>query len=317
MQTIDDYWKYCEQYGLIREYCPGKMIFRVPPGMGDGAFEILGDSNIVMAYVSNLTLSHPWIKLEHTGEKYLKLCQFYSGEVSFYKKRTEIHPLKHGLNYMVNNSPISMFRRIYPDTPLISAGLLYREEFFSRLSFSLPDDFWEAAAGTLIPGPVALPQISLICEQLRSCRLTGTNLELFVGGKALEALAVTLDYIYSRHRKPVIHLSAQDLSVLEQVKDILRSDLINPPNIQELSFRLGMNRRKLMAGFKQLNGMTIHSFLKRLRMEKAAGLLQENRMSVAEIARSVGYHGDGHFQKAFKDVYGTAPGQIRKEMHSF
>jgi len=317
MQTIDDYWNSCERHGLTREFSPGKMIFQVPPGMGTGGFEVWGDLKTVMAYVSDLTLESPWTGLEHTGEKYLKLSQIYSGKVSFYKRRTEIYPLKHGLNYLVNNPPISRYRRIHPETRLISAGLLYREEFFTQLPFALPGDFWETAAATLQTGLIALPQITLICEQLRSCQLSGTNLELFVGGKALEALAVTLDYIYSGGRKPDIHLSAQDRCVLDSVKDILQSDLVNPPDIQALSVRLGMNRRKLMTGFKQLYGMTIHTFLKQLRMEKAAGLLQENSMSISEIARLVGYHGDGHFQKAFKDVYGVAPGKIRKEMQTF
>lgn len=317
MQSIEDYWNSCERYGLTRELSPGKMTFRVPPGMGDGGFEVWGDTKIVMAYVCDLTLNTPWIGLEHTEEKYLKLSQFYSGKVSFYKRRNEIDPVNYGLNCLVNYPPLSRYRRIHPETRLICAGLLYREDFFARLPFALPGDFWEAAAGTLKPGLITMPKISLLCEQLRSCPLTGTNLEMFVAGKALEALAYILDYIYSGGQKQAVNLSAQDHYVLEQVKDILHSNLMNPPDIQALSVCLGMNRRKLMEGFKQLNGMTIHTYLKQLRMEKAAGLLRDDSLSISEIARLVGYYGDGHFQKAFKDIFGVTPSKIRKELQPF
>lgn len=313
MKTIEDFWDFCEQYGLTREDSPGKITFRVPPGMGSGGFEIWGNPKTVIAYVTDLTLNSPWTVLEHTREKYLRLSQFYSGEMSFYKKRNDIYPIKHGLNCLVNDPPVSGYRRIDPDTRLRSTGLLYREDFFTQSSVTLPEDYWEMAAGILRPGLVSLPQISLICDQIRSCLLTGLSLELFIRGKALEAFALTLNYIYSGGSKQALNLSIQDHFVLNQVKDILHSDLMNPPDIQALSVRLGMNRRKLMAGFKQLNGVTIHTYLKQLRMEKAAELLQEDRLSISEIARLVGYYGDGHFQKAFKDVYGVTPGKLRKK----
>jgi transcriptional regulator GlxA family with amidase domain len=51
---------------------------------------------------------------------------------------------------------------------------------------------------------------------------------------------------------------------------------------------------------------------KRVRMEKAVGLLLESDMPVLEIARSVGYCGDGHFHQAFREMYGTTPGKMRR-----
>jgi len=34
------------------------------------------------------------------------------------------------------------------------------------------------------------------------------------------------------------------------------------------------------------------------------------------MARLVGYHEDGHFQKAFRYLYGTTPSRFRKEMQN-
>lgn len=312
--TIEEYWSNCEKYGMVREYFPGKMTFRLPPELGEGGFEIWGDRKTAMACLTDLTLHKPWVVFEHTGEKYLEFGQFYSGEVNFYKKRSEIYPVDHGLNYLVNYPPLSGYKKIEPGIRLINIGLFYREEFFNNLPYDLPADFWETAAMVLNPDLITFPQISLICEQLRNCRLTGTNLEMFVQGKALEALSLTIEYIYENRTEPSVCLTAEDRMALGRAKELIQKNIITPPSIKALSLSLGLNQRKLMAGFKQLNGITIYTYLKHLRMERAAELLQENSLAVSEIARRVGYHGDGHFQKAFRDIYGVTPSKIRKEL---
>ena len=317
MYTIEDYWNHCERYGFVREYSPGKMTFRLPPEIGVGGFEIWGNSKTAMVCLTDLTLHKPWVIFEHTGEKYLEFGQFYNGEVNYYKKRSEIYPIDHGLNYLVNYPPLSGYKKIESGIRLINIGLFYREEFFDNLPYELPVDFWETAAVVLNPDLITLPQISLICEQLRNCRLTGTNLEMFVQGKALEALSLTMEYIYTNRAKPSICLTGEDRTALARVKEIIQKNIITPPGIKELSLLLGLNQRKLMAGFKQLNGITIYTYLKHLRMEKAAELLKENDLAVSEIARLVGYHGDGHFQQAFKDIYGVTPSKIRKELQVY
>ena len=309
--TIEEYWSNCERYGMIREYSPGKMTFRLLPEIGEGGFEIWGDRKTAMACLTDLTLHKPWVIFEHAGEKYLEFGQFYSGKVNYYQKRSEIYPVDHGLNYLVNSPPLSGYKKIEPGIRLINIGLFYREEFFKNLPYELPTDFWETAAMVLNPDLITLPQISLICEQLRNCCLTGTSLEMFVQGKALEALSLTVEYIYANRVRPSVYLNQEDRKALDRVKDLIQENIITPPSIKELSLSLGLNQRKLMAGFKQLNRITIYTYLKHLRMEKAAELLQENNLAVSEIARLVGYHGDGHFQKAFRDIYGVTPSKIR------
>lgn len=316
MRTIEQYWQDCEDFGFLRSGIPGGLRFSLPPRLGEGGFEIWGDPSSAMACVTDLTLHKPCVLFEHTHEKYLEFGQLYAGDLSYYKKRSETFPVECGLNYLVNCPSLSGYKRMEPGIRLISVGISYRERFFDTLPFQLPEDFWETAAGVLNPDPVVLPPVTLICEQLKSCRLTGTQLELFVRGKALEALALTLHYVYAHRKAPAVRLTSQDRAALERVKELLRERLLSPPGIRELAVATGMNQRKLMAGFKQLNGITIYTYLKHLRMEKAAGLLQENSLPISEVARAVGYHGDGHFQKAFRDVYGVSPGRLCRELQA-
>lgn len=314
MHTIEQYWRNCELYGFIREEMPGKVCYRLPAHMGQGGFEVLGDTKTAMAVITDITLYKPWAVFECAHEKYLQFSQFYSGEANFYQKRSEIFQIEHGLNYFVNYPHLSSYKKVEANQRLVDVGLFYREGFFQSLLFELPDDFWETAARVLNPGLIPLPVIATICDQIKNCRLTGNKLNMFVYGKAHEALAITLDYIYAHKKPPPVYLSKQDRAALEQVKTILQRDITNPPRIEALSAALGMNQQKLMTGFKHLNGMTIYTYLKNIRMEHAAELLQENSMSISEISRYVGYHGDGHFQKAFKDIYSITLSGFRKEL---
>ena len=49
-------------------------------------------------------------------------------------------------------------------------------------------------------------------------------------------------------------------------------------------------------------------------MTKALEFLYHDELSIVEIGKSVGYYGDGYFQKAFKETYGVTPSQMRKDL---
>jgi transcriptional regulator GlxA family with amidase domain len=54
-------------------------------------------------------------------------------------------------------------------------------------------------------------------------------------------------------------------------------------------------------------------YLGRWRLQVAARLLEDKRMSVAQVATEVGYQSEAAFNRAFKRYIGTAPGSWRRE----
>lgn len=59
--------------------------------------------------------------------------------------------------------------------------------------------------------------------------------------------------------------------------------------------------------FKHSTGETPGAWLTRLRMERAERLLRDGRMSVAQVAQSVGYSGTAPFTRAFRSRFGVTP----------
>jgi AraC family transcriptional regulator len=63
--------------------------------------------------------------------------------------------------------------------------------------------------------------------------------------------------------------------------------------------------------FKQIAGVTPHSYLANLRLEKARKLLLETTLSISEIAANVGYQSQSHFTRVFRSVTGVTPRAFR------
>jgi AraC-like DNA-binding protein len=102
-------------------------------------------------------------------------------------------------------------------------------------------------------------------------------------------------------------LRPDQVSKMEMAREILESDLQNPPQIAELARMVGMCETFLKIYFKVSFGNTIGGYVLTRRMEIAKQLFLEGRLNVSEIAREVGYKHTTHFSAAFKKATGVLP----------
>src|ERR1700722_5090599 len=86
----------------------------------------------------------------------------------------------------------------------------------------------------------------------------------------------------------------------------------NPWTVGSLAAEAGMSRSAFAVRFRELLEESPLEYLTSCRMHKAAGLLQERDRKLFEVAKSVGYHSDAAFSKAFKRVLGAAPREYRR-----
>lgn len=102
-------------------------------------------------------------------------------------------------------------------------------------------------------------------------------------------------------------LSDYDLDCIETAREIIESNLNNPPIIPELAKQVGINQQKLKQGFKTVFGITINQFVIKSRMKIAKELLGEGDISIREAAQRVGYTNQSHFSSKFREHYGLLP----------
>ncbi len=82
--------------------------------------------------------------------------------------------------------------------------------------------------------------------------------------------------------------------------------------VEDLSREIFCSRRQLQRAFAEA-GTSVRERLHAVRMQRAAELLHHSSLSVARVARSVGYLQPPQFAQAFRRYYALTPSQWRTE----
>jgi len=81
--------------------------------------------------------------------------------------------------------------------------------------------------------------------------------------------------------------------------------------VGEIARQVGVSRRWLLREFHSHFGCTPHAFLDRLRVAEARRLLQDTRLTLADIAERCGFRYESNLRRAFLRVEGISPGRWR------
>lgn len=108
--------------------------------------------------------------------------------------------------------------------------------------------------------------------------------------------------------------NSADQKALQEAEHILNNNYTNPPTISQLSKMVALNEYKLKKGFREMFGKTIYEYVRELRMRNAKNLLENDNLSISQVAYMVGYINTSHFARAFKKKYGLNPSDLRRGM---
>ena len=161
----------------------------------------------------------------------------------------------------------------------------------------------------------AAPMQILILKELASSKIYGGKMrEIFMEAKILEMIYRCFGEARSDERG---EFSADEIKILNKARQILLSDLQNPPSIKELARLCATNEFKLKINFKKHFGTTIYALLANERLGVAKELLNQNDISVKEAANMVGYVSAPHFAKIFKAKFGILPNELLKQRNYY
>lgn len=91
----------------------------------------------------------------------------------------------------------------------------------------------------------------------------------------------------------------------------LRENYSQPLSLTDLGKKVGYTPQYLSAVFHRDTGMTVQTFLQRLRVEEACRLMSTRQMSLAELGQAVGYSDPKHFSQVFRRHKGVTPKEYR------
>ncbi len=108
-------------------------------------------------------------------------------------------------------------------------------------------------------------------------------------------------------------LAPEQKELPQQIHDYLMENLQKHITIEDLSRRFLVNPTTIKSVFKAAYGTSLASHMRHHRMEHAAKLLSQGELSVAQVARSVGYESSSKFTNAFKAHFGTVPSKYANQ----
>jgi AraC family transcriptional regulator, alkane utilization regulator len=124
--------------------------------------------------------------------------------------------------------------------------------------------------------------------------------------QAVRAYAATVS-----DEQPNWFAAATDPQIGAAIANIHRTPQ-RPWTVEQLANHAGMSRSAFAKRFTKLVGEPPLRYLSRWRMHKAIEMIQESRLTTAEVASLVGYESEAAFSKAFKKWNGQGPGAYRR-----
>ena len=86
-----------------------------------------------------------------------------------------------------------------------------------------------------------------------------------------------------------------------------------PLNVGTLAQRVALSPSRLAHLFKTQMGVSLMETVIRLRLQQAARLLEFTSLTIAEVARQVGFQSAFYFSRQFKSYYGRSPSAYRQQ----
>ena len=107
-----------------------------------------------------------------------------------------------------------------------------------------------------------------------------------------------------------IQVKGNNDALMERVMKYINAHLADPDlNVEKLTEKVGISRAQLHRKLKEIAGVSAGEFIRNLRLEQAARLIEEGQINITQVAYSVGFNNQTHFSTVFKKHYGMSPSE--------
>ncbi len=107
-----------------------------------------------------------------------------------------------------------------------------------------------------------------------------------------------------------VELKGNDAALMEKIMKAVNERIDDSDfNVEALAEEVGLSRVQLHRRMKELTGITVGEFIRNLRLQQAAQLLEKGDTTVAQVTYAVGFANPTHFTATFKKHFGVTPSE--------
>jgi signal transduction histidine kinase/ligand-binding sensor domain-containing protein/AraC-like DNA-binding protein len=112
-----------------------------------------------------------------------------------------------------------------------------------------------------------------------------------------------------------VTLTSIDEMLIKRALDGVEQNMSNPNyNVDDLGKDVGISRTQLYIKIRALAGQSVNDFIRTIRLKRAAQLLEQNQLTIAEVTYRVGFTDLQHFRDCFKKFFGVIPSEYLKKL---
>ncbi len=112
---------------------------------------------------------------------------------------------------------------------------------------------------------------------------------------------------------PTVEVMSEDERFLVRVKEKILERLSDEQlSVESLADDIGISRVHLYRKVSGLTGLSVNELIRKLRLQRAAQLLEQQWGPVSQVAYEVGFSNLSYFSKVFKEEYGVLPSEYEK-----
>tara|TARA_R110000868_G_scaffold89829_2_gene249808 strand:+ start:1942 stop:2814 length:873 start_codon:yes stop_codon:yes gene_type:complete len=130
----------------------------------------------------------------------------------------------------------------------------------------------------------------------------------------LNYLANTEDYTLLNADGIALETNPQDSEKISTIYKYVNSNFQKHITLDEVADKVSMTVPAFCRYFKKTTGKTFTQLVNEYRVVHATKLLNESKMSIADICFECGFNNFSHFNKQFNDITGKSASQYRKEI---
>lgn len=151
---------------------------------------------------------------------------------------------------------------------------------------------------------VDIPQAKHIFHSLKDADMVQFDREYYVCGKLYELISI--------FQQMSAHVRNRTVDFIFKVKQYIDSNYHLPITMEQLAESMNVSRSYFSTAFRKYVGRSPQQYLIDVRLEHAAGLLVNDRLSVNQAAFQSGYTDIYTFSRMFKKKFGVAPNSYAK-----
>ncbi len=112
-----------------------------------------------------------------------------------------------------------------------------------------------------------------------------------------------------------VTLSPIDEGFIKRIMDSVEKNMsIAEFSVEELGTEVGLSKTQLYRKLKALTGQSGNEFIRTMRLKRAAQLIEQNQLTIAEVTYEVGFNDLQYFRECFKKFFGLTPSEYAQKI---